>query len=103
MHLFFLYSNVIYVDGPLALDAILKDATKAIDDIKEDKKFLFFASITAILLYNSLDKTLEFTKFLTKLLNKSKIIGIIEMVSMGVVNEKIAQELSKLSNETIGL
>lgn len=95
--------NIIYAEGPMSLEAILKDIAKAIADIKGDKKFVFFDSITAVLLYNSLDKTLEFTKSLIELLNKSKTVGVIEIVSMGAANEKFVQELSKLSDEIITL
>lgn len=95
--------NVAYTEGPMSLDAILKGIAKAIVDIEGDKKFVFFDSITAILLYNSLERTLELTKSLIEILNKSKTVGIIEMVSMGVANEKLIQELSKLSDESIGI
>lgn len=94
--------NIVYVEGPLSLDEVLKDVAKAIAGVKGEKKFLFLDSLTTILLYNSLDKTLEFAKSLIGLLNKSKTIGIIEIVSMGAANEKFVQELSKLSDEVIG-
>lgn len=95
--------NVAYTEGPMSLDVILKGIDRAIVDVEGDKKFVFFDSITAILLYNSLERTLEFIKSLIEVLNKSKAVGIIEMVSMGVVNEKLIQELSKLSDESIGI
>lgn len=99
--------NVAYVEGPLSLDDILKEIGKAITDIAGDKKFVFLDSMTAILLYNSMDRTLKFAKALVGLLNKTKevgiVIGIIEVVSMGAANEKLIQELSKLSDESIGI
>jgi archaellum biogenesis ATPase FlaH len=65
------------------------------------KQFVFLDSITTVLLYNSLPRTLEFSNFLTNTLRESKVVGMVVSVSKGITNEKLFKELEKASDEVI--
>jgi len=93
--------NVTYVAGPLSIDAISRTVEKIAPTITQAKKFVFLDSITTVLLYNSLERTMEFTKFLTSTLKKLQLVGIVVSVSRGFANEALLIELTKVSNEVI--
>ncbi len=95
--------NVTYVAGPLSVDAISQEVTSIAQKMKGNKKFVFLDSITTVLLYNSLERTMQFSTFLTESLKKLKMVGIVVSVSKGYVNETLMKELSKASNEVINL
>jgi hypothetical protein len=83
-----------YVPSPLALSEL----SKAIVSLAPDKKFVFLDSVTVILLYNALERTLEFCRSLAASLKKLKVLLIIESISL---DETLLQELKELSNEVI--
>jgi len=96
-------SNVIYVPGPLSIDAITAGIQKIAPTIKEAKKFVFLDSITTVLLYNSLERTIKFSEFLHNTLKQLQLVGIVVSVSQGFANETLVKELTKISNEVINL
>lgn len=95
--------SVTYVDGPVSIDAISESVTKIVPSMKNKKKFVFLDSITTVLLYNSLERTLRFSQFLTKSLKQLQAVGIVVSVSKGFANENLVKELTKVSNEVINL
>jgi len=95
--------NVNYVEGPLSIDSIVESITEIIPKMKSNKKFVFLDSITTVLLYNSLERTLKFSNFLTVSLKKMGVVGIVVSVSKGFANEALIRELTKVSNEVINL
>jgi len=95
--------NVNYVEGPLSIDAIVESITEIAPNMKSGKKFVFLDSITTVLLYNSLERTLKFSSFLTESLKKMGVVGIVVSVSKGFANENLVKELTKVSNEVINL
>jgi len=95
--------NVTYVSGPLSIDAIAESIRKTAPTIEETKKFVFLDSITTVLLYNSLDRTMRFSQFLTETLKTLKLVGIVVSVSRGFANETLLRSLSKLADEVINL
>jgi len=95
--------NVAYVGGPLSIDAISTEVQKITQSMKGEKKFVFLDSITTVLLYNSLERTLHFSQFLTESLKKTKVAGIMVSVAKGFANENLIKELTKVSNEVINL
>lgn len=95
--------NVTYVSGPLSIDALTEAVTKRVATMKAEKKFVFLDSITTILLYNSLEKTIEFSNFITSSFKQMKVVGIVVSISRGFTNEKLIEELTKVSNQTIEL
>lgn len=95
--------NVTYVSGPLSIDALSDAVTKRVETMHADKKFVFLDSITTILLYNSLEKTIEFSNFITNSFKKMKVVGIVVSISRGFTNEKLIEELTRVSDQTIEL
>jgi KaiC/GvpD/RAD55 family RecA-like ATPase len=95
--------NVQYVSGPIATDAISESITKMGKTMNSKKKFVFLDSITTVLLYNSLERTLQFSKFLTQVLKELKITEIVVSVSQGFANKELIKELTKISNKVINL
>jgi len=95
--------NVSYVEGPLSIDTIVESVTSIAPKMKSDKKFVFLDSITTVLLYNSLERTLKFSSFLTESLKKMGVVGVVVSVSKGFANENLVKELTRVSNEVINL
>lgn len=95
--------NVTYVSGPLSIDALSDAVTKRVETMNAEKKFVFLDSITTILLYNSLEKTIEFSNFITDSFKRMKVVGIVVSISRGFTNEKLIEELTRVSNQTIEL
>jgi KaiC/GvpD/RAD55 family RecA-like ATPase len=95
--------NVKYVSGPLSLDGIVAAITDIIPVMKSKKKFVFLDSITTVLLYNSLERTLKFSEFLTASLQRLQVAGVVTSVSKGFANDNLIRELTKMSNEVIKL
>ena len=95
--------NVTYVAGPISIDAISETISKIAPSIQKAKKFVFLDSITTVLLYNSLERTVKFSQFLSEALKKLQLVGIVVSVSRGFANEALLKELTKLSNEVINL
>jgi KaiC/GvpD/RAD55 family RecA-like ATPase len=95
--------NVKYISGPISLDGIVAAVTDIVPVMKAKKKFVFLDSITTVLLYNSLERTLKFSEFLTTALKKLQVLGVVVSVSKGFANESLIKELTKVSNEVINL
>lgn len=95
--------KVIYVDGPLSMNAISEGITQINSQITNTKKFVFFDSVTTILLYNSLERTLNFIDFLIQSFKKMHLIGILVSVSEGSTNQKLIEELMKTANEYVNI
>lgn len=93
--------NVKYISGPISLDGIVAAITDIVPAMKAEKKFVFLDSITTVLLYNSLERTLKFSEFLTTSLKRLNVAGVMVSVSKGFANDNLIKELSKMSNEII--
>jgi KaiC/GvpD/RAD55 family RecA-like ATPase len=95
--------NVKYISGPISLDGIVAAITDIIPEMKSDRKFVFLDSITTVLLYNSLERTLQFSGFLTTSLKRLQVAGVVTSVSKGFANDNLIKELTKMSDEVIKL
>jgi KaiC/GvpD/RAD55 family RecA-like ATPase len=93
--------NVKYISGPISLDGIVAAITDIIPAMKSKKKFVFLDSITTVLLYNSLERTLMFSEFLTTSLKRLAVAGVMVSVSKGFANDNLIKALTKMSNEVI--
>lgn len=93
--------NVRYVEGPLSISNILAEVETFAKEDAEDKKFVFLDSITTVLMYNSLDRTVNFGSTLIKLTTKLDMVGVLVSVSSGITNIQMVDELSKVSTQTI--
>jgi KaiC/GvpD/RAD55 family RecA-like ATPase len=93
--------NVNYISGPISLDGIVAAITDILPVMKTKKKYVFLDSITTVLLYNSLDRTLKFSEFLTTSLKRLEVAGVMVSVSKGFANDALVKELTKMSDEII--
>jgi KaiC/GvpD/RAD55 family RecA-like ATPase len=96
-------ANVKYISGPISLDGLVAAITDIIPVMKAEKKFVFLDSITTVLLYNSLERTLKFSEFLTASLKRLEVFGVMVSVSRGFANDNLIKALTKMSNEVIKL
>jgi hypothetical protein len=94
-----------YVPGPLSIEAINRAVRDFIPEIKkpESKIFVFIDSITTVLLYNHLPRTVRFSDFLTKDLRKMKVNGIMVSVAAGMTSERLVKEVKEFCDEVIDI
>jgi KaiC/GvpD/RAD55 family RecA-like ATPase len=91
----------VYTAGPLDVDAITASLRDLLATLGPDKKCVFLDSVTTVLLYNSLPRTLRFSQFLTQALKKMAITGIMVSIAKGHGTNKLVVELGKLCDEVI--
>jgi KaiC/GvpD/RAD55 family RecA-like ATPase len=94
---------VTYVASPLSFSGIMDAVRENVVTHSADKKFVLLDSITTVLLYNSLSRTMEFSNVLTTFLRQAGVTGMVVSVSKGFANEKLLRELSKVADEAIHL
>jgi KaiC/GvpD/RAD55 family RecA-like ATPase len=95
----------IYVNGPLSITAIVDAVRTFIPNIKKPKGkvFVFIDSITTVLLYNHLPRTVRFSKFLTQDLRKTQVNGIMVSVTAGMTSERLINEVKQFCDEVIDI
>ncbi|MBN2127351.1 MAG: hypothetical protein JW703_03075 [Candidatus Diapherotrites archaeon] len=69
--------NTIFVDSPKNLTDLGIALTQAVNGIKTENKFVFFDSISTLLVYNSFDKSSKFAHFLALKMRDWKVKGMI--------------------------
>jgi KaiC/GvpD/RAD55 family RecA-like ATPase len=94
-----------YVGGPLNITSIVDAVKKFIPSIKKPsrKLFVFIDSITTVLLYNHLPRTIRFSKFLTEDLRKTQVNGIMVSVAAGMTSERLIKEVKEFCDEVIDI
>jgi KaiC/GvpD/RAD55 family RecA-like ATPase len=97
--------SCIYVNGPLSITAIVEAVRKFIPSMKKPKAkvFVFIDSITTVLLYNHLPRTVRFSKFLTQDLRKTQVNGIMVSVAAGMTSERLIEEVKQFCDEVIDI
>lgn len=93
--------NAQYVLGPLSIDAVTSSIFTVSGRIKSTKKFIYMDSISAVLLYNSLQRTIQFASFLATEIKKQKLLGIIVSVSRGTTNKQLVNALNDICDDVI--
>jgi KaiC/GvpD/RAD55 family RecA-like ATPase len=92
-----------YVSGPLDIDSITSSLHEVFAKLSKEKICVFLDSVTTVLLYNSLSRTLRFSKFLTKTLKDIGVDGIMVSITKGKGTAKLIMELQKLCDEVIDI
>jgi KaiC/GvpD/RAD55 family RecA-like ATPase len=94
-----------YVQGPLNISSIVDAVRGFLSQMTEKKSkiFVFIDSITTMLLYNHLPRTIRFSKFLTEDLRKTKVNGIMVSVAAGMTSERLIKEVKQFCDEVIDI
>lgn len=93
--------NCTYVSGPLDIDSITSALHEILSTLTSDKKCVFLDSITTVLLYNSMPRTIRFSQFLTQTLKNMEINAVMVSIAKGTATETLIKELSKLCDNII--
>jgi KaiC/GvpD/RAD55 family RecA-like ATPase len=94
-----------YVQGPLNISSIVDAVRGFLSSMsgQKSKIFVFIDSITTMLLYNHLPRTVRFSKFLTEDLRKTKVNGIMVSVAAGMTSERLIKEVKQFCDEVIDI
>jgi KaiC/GvpD/RAD55 family RecA-like ATPase len=92
-----------YTGGPLDVDSITVSLRELLTSIQAEKKCVFLDSVTTVLLYNSLPRTIRFSKFLTRTLKQVGVDGVMVSMAKGKVTKGLTFELQKLCDEFISI
>jgi KaiC/GvpD/RAD55 family RecA-like ATPase len=94
-----------YVQGPLNITSIVNSVKDFLKEMtaQKSKIFVFIDSITTMLLYNHLPRTVRFSKFLTEDLRKTKVNGIMVSVAAGMTSERLIEEVKEFCDEVIDI
>jgi hypothetical protein len=94
-----------YVQGPLNISSIVESVRGFLKEMTaaKSKIFVFIDSITTVLLYNHLPRTLRFSKFLTEDLRKTNVNGIMVSVAAGMTSERLIEEVKQFCDEVIDI
>jgi len=90
-----------YVFGPLNTEKIVESARDFLLEMKGEEVFVFLDSITTILLYNHLARTIRFSNFLTQTLKELGITGIMVSIASGMTARHMIEEIEELCDEVI--
>ena len=92
-----------YVSGPIDIDSITSALNDLLLSLSSAKKCVFLDSVTTVLLYNSLPRTVRFSKFLTRSVRDMGVDAVMVSVARGATTERLIKELSKLCDEFIDI
>jgi KaiC/GvpD/RAD55 family RecA-like ATPase len=92
-----------YASGPLDIDSITVSLREMLAGMSSDKKCVFLDSITTILLYNSMPRTIRFSQFLTHTLKNVGVDGVMVSIAKGKATETFVKQLAKLCDEAISI
>jgi archaellum biogenesis ATPase FlaH len=95
-------ARVRYIPSPFFLDEILAEVKRSLTVSRNKKRFVMFDSITAALLYNQVDRTLEFLEKLKALL-KDRGPGLVVVMSVGPTDPELMHALKKIAAAEIDL
>jgi KaiC/GvpD/RAD55 family RecA-like ATPase len=92
-----------YTAGPLDVDSITVKLRELLNSLGDVKKCVFLDSVTTVMLYNSMSRTLRFSQFLTKTLKEMGVTGIIVSIAKGDSTQRLAVELAKYCDEVLNI
>lgn len=90
--------DVLYVDGPLAMDSILDGIRKLVAAIPGARKFVLLDSLSTLLLYNSLDEVVAFRDRFRDLLKQEKCAGIVVVAYRDALDPQLTDRLAQGEN-----
>ncbi|HTM68513.1 MAG TPA: hypothetical protein VL426_04385 [Candidatus Binatia bacterium] len=93
--------EVVYVDGPLSVDALIAAVASSLAGLVGEKRFVLLDSLTTLLLYNSPEATLAFNRTLKELLKKERAAGVIVVAYRDTRNKDLLRALEKDGGEIV--
>jgi KaiC/GvpD/RAD55 family RecA-like ATPase len=90
-----------YTAGPIDVDSITVSLRELMVQLGEEKKCILLDSVTTVLLYNSLPRTLRFSQFLTKTIKEMGVTGVMVSLSKGETTMQLIKELDVLCDEVL--
>jgi KaiC/GvpD/RAD55 family RecA-like ATPase len=95
------FDRCTYVAGPLDIEAITVALRSQFSKLQGKKTCVFLDSVTTLLLYNSMPRTLRFSQFLTKTIREMGFTGVMLSLAKGVATKKLATELASFCDEVV--
>jgi KaiC/GvpD/RAD55 family RecA-like ATPase len=92
-----------YTSGPLDVESISSSLRETLASLGSEKKCVFLDSVTTVLLYNSLPRTLRFSQFLTQTLKSMGVDGVMVSIAKGVATADLVKALSKLCDSVVDI
>lgn len=93
-------SNAIFIGSPESLTGISIAITSAVKSIPEEKRILFFDSVSTLVVYNKTDSVIKFSHFLVTKMKEWKVAGAI--ISLGKETDgKILAQLSQFCDKVV--
>ncbi|HLD88650.1 MAG TPA: hypothetical protein VI894_00440 [Candidatus Nanoarchaeia archaeon] len=91
--------NTIYLESPKGLTDISIGISQALSAIKSQNKFVYFDSISTLLLYNEPTTVSRFAHFVTGRVHQWKAVGILVALEKEM-DEKLLSQISQFCDKT---
>jgi len=95
--------EVIYVDGPLSVDDIIAGVQGSLKELPPGRRFVLLDSLTTVMLYNSIEATVDFGSTLRTMLKKAKAEGLVVVSYSDAMNEELLHRLESGGGEIVAL
>jgi KaiC/GvpD/RAD55 family RecA-like ATPase len=89
----------VYTAGPLDIDSISSSIQQLLNTPGNQKVCVFLDSLSSVVLYNSIPRTIRFSQFLTAFLKKMNAYGVMVSVAKGKSTKELINNLSKICDE----
>jgi len=90
-----------YISKELNIDELTRAIYKMLPKIKGKKKFLFLDSITTLTLYQPLSEALRFAEFLSRIVTKGEVNGVVVNVAKDLAQTKFIKDIMLHVNKVI--
>lgn len=86
--------HLILIDEKLAVDDLVRAVYTSLDQVSNEKKFIFIDSLTTITLYKPLSETMRFSEFLVSTVKKKKDITLFFNVAKDLSQKRFIKEIA---------
>ena len=93
--------NCTYLATPLSIDDLTRAIFQAAPRLSGEKKCLFLDSVTTLAVYQPLSETLRFAEFISRILRKEEVNGILVNVANGLAQKKFIQDIAPSFDKVI--
>ena len=92
--------NCIFLDSPTNLTDITIALRQAVDVLKDKKKFIFFDTLSTLLIYNQSNSVIKFAHFLTGRMREWDTTGVILSIEKEM-NETLINQLTQFCDTKV--